>query len=78
MPLIAGQEENAIYCDSEYGPTFGDGRDLFIADLPNFNNCSSTLDNTYQCPTGQNENTFLAGNEEFTISEMEVFGFEKY
>jgi len=78
MPLIAGQEEKAIYCDSDCGPVFGNGLDLCILNKPNSNGCSAELNTTYQCPTGQNAKTFMTGNETFTVSEMEVFGFEKY
>ena len=77
MPLKAGREEFAIYCNSSFGPVFGYGNDLSIADAPNSNTCFSRLDDTYQCPAGQNRHTFLTGVEEFTISEMEVFGFDK-
>ncbi|KAL9951609.1 hypothetical protein ACROYT_G044304 [Oculina patagonica] len=75
MPLIAGQEEYAIYCDSSYGPIFGSGNDLCIADRPNSNSCSVKLNNSYQCPAGQNATTFFTGNKYFTVSEMEVFAF---
>jgi len=75
--LIAGQEEKAIYCSKGYGPVFGSGHDLFIASSPNSNYCSTSLNATYQCPAGQGATTFLAGNQNFTVSEMEVFGFEK-
>jgi len=75
--LIAGQEEKAIYCNKSYGPVFGSGYDLYIAGSPNSNNCSTTLNVTYQCPAGQDATTFLTGNKNFTVSEMEVFGFEK-
>ena len=78
MPLIAGQEGYAILCSSSFGPVFGCGHDLSIVDSPNFSNCSASLNNTYQCPMGQNANTCLTGNETFTVSEIEVFGFEKY
>ena len=78
MPLIAGQERHAIYCDSRYGAVFGGGHDLCIANAPDLNNCYVRLNNTYQCPAGQDPTTFLAGNETFLVSEMEVFGFEKY
>ncbi|XP_020624751.1 uncharacterized protein LOC110062217 isoform X2 [Orbicella faveolata] len=79
MPLIAGKEY-AIYCNSSYGPTFSGGgaaNDLYIPNAPNSYNCSVSLNNTYQCPTGQNATTFLTGNQNFTINEMEVFVFEK-
>ena len=77
MSLIAGQEGHAMNCGISYRPVFGAGNDLFIANAPNSNNCSGYLNNTYQCPAGQNGNTFLTGNQNFTISELEVFGFEK-
>jgi len=76
LPLIAGREGCAIACDSRYGPGFGEGVDLCIVDSPNSNNCTMFMNNTYQCPTGQNANTFLTGNQTFLVSEMEVFGFE--
>ena len=78
MPLIAGREEYAILRSSSDGPVFGEGFDLYIVDSPNSSECSASLNSTYQCPTGQNANTFLTGNETFTVSEIEVFGFEKY
>ena len=37
----------------------------------------TNLNVAYQCPAGQNATTFLAGNKKFTVSELEVFGFEK-
>jgi len=46
IPLIAGQEEKAIYCNKGYGPVFGSGYDLYIAGSPNSNNCSTTLNVT--------------------------------
>ena len=76
MPLITGKEGNAIYCDRSSGPVFGD-YDLNIPWAPNSENCSVHLNNSYHCPTGQNTNTFLTGNQYFTVSEMEVFGFDK-
>ncbi|XP_078354276.1 uncharacterized protein LOC144638860 isoform X2 [Oculina patagonica] len=80
MPLIAGQEGNAIVCNSRYGPTFGLNNgvnDLRIAIEPNSKNCSTKLNSSYQCPEGQSADTFLTGNQKFTLSELEVFGFEK-
>ena len=71
MPVRAGQEGYAIYCESR------DSHDLCIPNAANSYNCFVSLNNTYQCPTGQNANTFLTGNQHFTLSEMEVFGFDK-
>ena len=77
MPLLAGREEKAIYYHSGFGPTFGRGTDLLISNSPNSGNCSVNLNNTYQCPAGQNAETFLTGNHNFTANEVEVFVFEK-
>ena len=77
MPLIAGQEGYAIYCNRNYGPTFGKGHDLKIASEPHlYMGSSINLNNSYQCPTGQNAETFLTGNSPFVVNEMEVFGFK--
>ena len=77
MPLIAEKEETAIYFDNDYGPVFGKGFDLLIRTAPNSNNCSVNLNSSYQCPDGENAATFLTGNQNFKVDEMEVFGFEK-
>ena len=73
MPLKSGQEGSAMYCNSGYGPTYGAGHDLYIFNAPNSNNCSTYLNNTYQCPLGQNNYTFLTGSQTFRVSEMEVY-----
>ena len=80
MPLIAGKEGYAICYNGDYGPVFGGSPyDLCIPpSSPNFLNTGSVnLNTAYQCPTGRNAKTFLTGNQTFTVSEMEVFGFEQ-
>lgn len=75
LPLLTGKEDNAILLNGSFGPLFGyGGHDIYIVNAPNSNNCSSNL-TSYQCPTGQNAKTFLAGTQNFVVSEMEVFGF---
>jgi len=76
LPLIAGKEGNAIYCNSGYGPSFGSGVDFQIPNSPNSNSCYVSLNNTYQCLPGHNNGTFFTGSQSFTIAEMEVFVFE--
>ena len=76
MPLIEGQENNAIYRHNGYGPIFGGGHDLIICNAPNANNCTAKLNNSYECPAGENAVSFLTGTETFRVDEMEVFGFE--
>ena len=68
---------NAIYRSSSYGPTFGNGHDIHIA-----NNANSTTNsytdfgqhNTYFVPSGvKDQYTILAGNNTFSPDEVEVF-----
>ena len=65
----------AIYCGSGYGPTFGGGWDIHIA-----NNASSNKDSytdfgtTYYLPSGVKAwRTNLAGSFYFSPDEVEVF-----
>jgi hypothetical protein len=71
--------QNAIYCHSGYGPTFGNGHDFYIASNSNLNQTSySNLGVSYQqhpthaCGTTQAQ-SFLAGSYNFQVSEIEVF-----
>ena len=68
----------AIYRYSGYGPTFGGGHDIKIANNANSNTNSYTNfgsgSNTYPVPSGvQNRRTILAGSYKFTPDEVEVF-----
>ena len=73
MPLRGTNNNNGIYCNSSYGPTFGGGHDLFIANGANANsNSSSNLGFSYECPPHANA-SFLVGQTNFTVSELEVF-----
>ena len=71
MPLESGQEEYAMLCNSDYGPSYGSGNDLLICNAPNSNNCSTYLNNTNQCPS--DDSMFLTGGQTFRVSEMEVY-----
>ena len=83
ISLIQGKEGSAIVCSNGNGPVFGSNNssgyyDLSIGNAPNQSNgCTSNLNNSYRCPEGQNASTFLAGNYAFSVSEIEVFAFEK-
>ena len=77
MPLKAGEEEFAIRCENGHGPVFGRGADLSIGDVPDSRGCSVDLGNSYECPPDEDSKTFLTGDENFCVGEMEVFGFEK-
>ena len=77
MSLRAEYQSYAIYCHTNYGPTFGGNHDLHVANAPNAGNCSTNLNHSYQCPKGQNAQTFLTGGGNFSVSEMEVFGVKE-
>ena len=77
LSLNPGKEGRGIFCDSSYGPVFGDGNDLWM--LKNANTSllsSSILGNTYQLPPGQ-QNTFFTGAIDFSVSDYEVFGLRQ-
>ena len=69
----------SIYSCSKYGPTFGGGLDLHIADSASSNNDSySNLGYTYSPPSGYSYGSefaqrFLAGDRHFQPDEVEVF-----
>ena len=65
----------AIYCSSNYGPTFGGGFDLRIYNNAASNTFSKTnFGHTYQPPSGvSSSGTILAGTYIFSPSEVEVF-----
>ncbi len=79
MKVKSSQHQYAIYCDPEYGPTFGFGHDICIANNANttMNCCSYLGDCSYRHPQyerGTNEAlTFLAGSRNFQYDEIEVY-----
>jgi hypothetical protein len=68
----------SIYCHAHYGPTFGNGCDLFISDYANSNlkSCSNLGLNfkhpKYQFDTKEAKR-FLAGSHHFQVDEIEVY-----
>ena len=78
LPLKGTANQYGIYCNSSYGPTFGGGDDLRISNSANENTDSySQLDNTYECPPDATNTTFLVGDRNFTVNELEVFVFQE-
>jgi len=68
----------SICCSNSYGPTFGLGHDLHIADKSNTNmNSYSNICNSYihnRLVYGSDEaKSFLAGSVNFTVNEIEVY-----
>jgi hypothetical protein len=78
MKVDPNQHEFAILCDSDYGPTFGGGHDIHIANDANTTMDSwSDLGDAYSHPQyakGTNEaRTFLAGSFKFQLDDIEVY-----
>ena len=63
----------AIRQYSSYGPTFGGGHDIYIADNTNGNSHTNFGDSYYVQSGVQDKKTILAGTYEFTPDEVEVF-----
>ena len=67
----------AIRRRSSFGPLFGTGQDIYIADDANSNRYSQANfghDNVYSVPSGvQNKQTLQVGSNPFTPDEWEVF-----
>jgi hypothetical protein len=63
----------SIYCDPANGPTFG-GTDLHICDSANTTaGCYSKSGFSYKHPQPDQCDSYLAGSDEFQLSEIEVF-----
>ena len=79
MRTVDKYPHNAINHASSYGPTFGGGFDLYIADNCDKNiNSYSKLGVTYQTPAGYitgapETHSLLAGSFNFKVDEYEVF-----
>lgn len=76
IPCVKSQ--CAIYCHVSYGPTFGDGHDLFIENESNIHgNSFSNLGVSYPHPLyaldSPDAKSFLAGSVDFRTSDIEVY-----
>ena len=69
------ESSHAIYSYSSYGPTFGWGHDIYIADNANQNTYSFTKFGISYSPTSgvSDLHTILAGAFYYTPDEVEVF-----
>jgi hypothetical protein len=73
-PLKDQNTQYAIYAGNSYGPTFGNGLDIYISNDAASNANSLAFFYSYQAPSGvSNANTILAGTQNFQPSEVEVF-----
>ena len=73
LPLVQPNHPNAIQCNASYGPTFGAGHDLHVANCANGNTSSYTNLHTYQLPPGQSAQAFFTGGRHFQAAEVEVY-----
>jgi hypothetical protein len=72
--LKSDHNTRVIRCNQNDGPIFGGGHDLHIS--ANSNETTSNYTNfgcSYQNDTGYDGQTFLAGEKNFTVKELEVF-----
>ena len=71
--------QNAIYCDSKFGQTFGGGYDLCIASIASIaNNANTTMDSHFRLGSDYihphyEAQTFLAGSIHFQVDEIEDY-----
>ena len=72
---LVTEPSKAIYRKSAYGPTFGKGNDIKIANNAGSNTHSHThFGDSYSVPSGvQDPHTILAGTQTFTPDDWEVF-----
>lgn len=73
--VMVRNPSHAIYTAPDYGPTFGQGHDIYIASNANSNaNSYTKLGVGYFVPDGvRNKNTILGGNFRIALDEVEVF-----
>ena len=74
MSLLNGMEQFAIISYYDCGPVFG--HDLYVLRQNGLQLGGSTLGETYQCPSGQ-QNKFFMGKRDFAITDVEVFGLHR-
>lgn len=70
--IKGGNEGNAIYDHTSYGPTFGGGHDIYLVNNSNSSNSSTNFPNSYVDTTGKGNSTFTGSNN-FLVSDIEVF-----
>ena len=72
---------HAIASCSNYGPIFGGGADILIANNAAYSSSSYSSFSTYSPPSGYNSSgssSFLAGSYFFTPDEIETFFYKPF
>jgi hypothetical protein len=63
-----------IYCNSSYGPIFGNNYDIYVSDNCNINASNYTnLGWTFANDTGIPGDQVFTGERNFTVKEIEIF-----
>jgi hypothetical protein len=76
--LKGTSNQNAMYCNTSYLPTFGGGFDFYLANGCDSNSSSySNLNHTYELPSGANSQSYLAGAYNYSLSELEVYSLQR-
>ena len=76
IKIDPSQNQKEIYCDSDYGPIFGNGYDICIGNNANTtSNSYSYFSCSFKHPqyTKGKANEFLAGSFKFQLDEIEDF-----
>ena len=74
LPIQSTKVSNAIYGYSNWGPTFGNGHDIYICSDANINKCSWNTKTAYAIPSSN----YLSGasNRNWLVTEIEVYQLE--
>ncbi len=65
---------DSMFCDSDCGPSFGGGFDIYICDNANTTAGSySNLGVSYRHPQPEQGESYLAGSDGFLLSEIEIY-----
>ena len=74
LSQLDSSSSSSVYDHASYGPTFGSGHDLHIADSANMNtNSYEWLGSIYTVPSGISHDPFLTGNNYFRANQIETF-----
>lgn len=74
FPLKKENNSNAVFCKSDYGPTFGNGHDLHIASSSNTNTNSRANFSTYYDTIDKGNVIFSSKmSNNFQVQEIEVY-----
>ena len=66
------QQEHGIYCNSNYGPTFGGGHDIGIP-AANFTACYANPNSYTNATKIVDPENYAGGRRDFTVQEVEVY-----